>query len=117
MNNEFFSAGVPITEPFDMHFFCTNSVPGQKRLSTGDVYGGYRSFCTKINLRALTQRAFSDLVSELDMYGFIHARILSKGRFGRTKEITVNLPHDIIAKLKQVVLMEFDLNPIQRPLN
>ena len=89
-----------------------STTPGKKRLYTGDVYGGYRSFCTQINLRALTQRAFSDLVSELDMYGFIHARVLSKGRFGRTKEISVNLPHDIVTKLKQVVLMEFDLNPV-----
>jgi len=85
---------------------------GQKALYTGDAYGGYRSFCSKINLRALTQRAFSDLISELDMYGFIQAKVYSKGRYGRTKEIIVNLPCDIVAKLKQVVLMEFDLNPV-----
>jgi len=84
----------------------------QKALYTGDAYAGYRSFCSKINLRALTQRAFSDLVSELDMYGFIQARVFSKGRFGRTKEILVNLPGEIVLKLKQVVLMEFDLNPV-----
>ena len=85
---------------------------GKKPLYTGDVYAGYCSFCSKINLRALTQRAFSDLVSELDMYGFIQARVHSKGRYGRTKEIMVNLPRSIVAKLKQVVLMEFDLNPV-----
>jgi cell division control protein 6 len=84
----------------------------KKSFFTGDAYDAYRSFCSKINLRALTQRAFSDLVSELDMYGFIQARVLSKGRYGRTKEITVNLPLELSAKLRQVVLMEFDLNPI-----
>ena len=81
-----------------------------KPLHTGDAYEAYRSFCSKIKLRALTQRAFSDLVSELDMYGFIQARVLSHGRYGRTKEITVNLPKDLCEKLKRVVLMEFDLN-------
>jgi cell division control protein 6 len=87
-------------------------ITGTKTLHTGDAYEGYRSFCTKIKLRALTQRAFSDLVSELDMYGFIQARIFSHGRYGRTKEITVNLPREILDNLKQVILMEFDLNPI-----
>jgi len=79
-------------------------------LHTGEAYEVYRSFFLKTSLRALTQRAFSDLVSELDMYGFIQARILSKGRYGRTKQITVNLPKDLLEKLKKVVLMEFDLN-------
>jgi cell division control protein 6 len=88
------------------------SLKSKKPLHTGDAYGAYRSFCTKINMRALTQRAFSDIVSELDMYGFIQARVLSHGRYGRTKEIIVNLPKTLVHKLKQVVLMEFDLNPV-----
>ena len=83
-----------------------------KPIYTGDAYVGYQLFCTKINLRALTQRAFSDLVSELDMYGFIQARVFSHGRYGRTKEITINLPKEISDRLRQVILMEFDLNPI-----
>ena len=83
-----------------------------KPVYTGDAYAGYQLFCSKINLRALTQRAFSDLVSELDMYGFIQAKVFSKGRYGRTKEITINLPKEISDRLRQVILMEFDLNPI-----
>lgn len=83
----------------------------QKPLFTGDAYARYCGFCERIKLRALTQRAFSDLVSELDMYGFIQARVKSHGRYGRTKEIYVNLAQEHIEKIKQVVLMEFDLNP------
>jgi cell division control protein 6 len=83
-----------------------------KPVYTGDAYAGYQLFCSKINIRALTQRAFSDLVSELDMYGFIQARVFSHGRYGRTKEITINLPKEISDRLRQVILMEFDLNPI-----
>jgi len=88
-----------------------------KPMHTGDAYEGYRAFCAKIKLRALTQRAFSDLVSELDMYGFIQARVLSHGRYGRTKEIMVNLHVELSEKLKQVVLMEFDLNPVPKRIN
>jgi len=80
-------------------------------LHIGDCNRGYRSFCAKVKLRSLTQRAFSDLVSELDIYGFIQVRIVSQGRYGRRREITVNLPADISDKLKKVVLMEFDLDP------
>lgn len=82
-----------------------------KPVYTGDAYEGYRQFCSRIKLRVLTQRAFSDLVSELDMYGFIQARVFSHGRYGRTKEITINLPKEISDRLTQVILMEFDLNP------
>ena len=94
------------------------SVSGSiKPMYTGDAYDGYCSFCAKINMRALTQRAFSDLVSELDMYGFIQARVLSHGRYGRTREIMVNLPKELSERLKQVVLMEFDLNLVPEGLN
>ena len=83
----------------------------QETFFTGDAYQAYCTFCRKINLRALTQRAFSDLVSELDMYGFIQAQVRSRGRYGRTKEIVVHLPLDLVERIRQVVLMEFDLNP------
>lgn len=79
-------------------------------LRTGDAYGVYRSFCNSIKLRALTQRAFSDMISELDMYGFIQVTLRSRGRNGRTKEIRVHLPRELQEKIKQIVLMEFDMN-------
>jgi cell division control protein 6 len=90
----------------------SSSLKSGRPLYTGEAYGTYRTFCAKIKMRALSQRAFSDLISELDMYGFIQARVLSQGRYGRTKQIIVNLPRTLSEKLKQVVLMEFDLNQV-----
>jgi cell division control protein 6 len=92
----------------------SSSSRSSKSLYTGEAYETYCAFCAKIKMRALSQRAFSDLISELDMYGFIQARVHSNGRYGRTKQIIVNLPITLIDKLKQVVLMEFDLNPVSR---
>jgi cell division control protein 6 len=83
-----------------------------KPLRTGEAYEKYRQFCNRIRMKTLTQRAFSDMVSELDMYGFIQVTLRSRGRNGRTKEITVNLPKNLQEKIKQIVLMEFDMNPI-----
>ena len=91
-----------------------SSKRSRRPLQTGDAYEAYRDFCSRIKLRALTQRAFSDLVSELDIYGFIQARVLSHGRYGRTREIMVNLPKELSDKLTEIILMEFDLNPAPR---
>ena len=81
----------------------------KETLHTGEAFESYRSFCDRTGMRPLTQRAFSDLVSELDMYGFIRARIISKGRYGRTKEIGVGLSEDVSRKLRECILMNFDL--------
>lgn len=57
----------------------------------------------------LTQRAFSDLISELDMYGFIRVRMVSNGRYSRRREIPQNTSDVLSQRLVQVILMEFDL--------
>ena len=56
---------------------------------TGTVYEHYRGLCGRIGLSPLTQRRLSDIISELDMLGVITARVISKGRYGRTREIVV----------------------------
>ena len=42
----------------------------------------------------LTQRRVTDLISELDMLGIVNAVVVSKGRYGRTKEISLSVPLD-----------------------
>ncbi len=62
-----------------------------RKIVTGDVYAVYRALCRQSGLDVLTQRRVSDLISELDMLGIINAQIISKGRYGRTKEITLSI--------------------------
>ncbi|MDI6643002.1 MAG: ORC1-type DNA replication protein [Candidatus Hodarchaeaceae archaeon] len=62
-----------------------------RRVVSGEVYGLYQELCRHNGLEMLTQRRVSDLVSELDMLGIISARIVNKGRYGRTKEIKLNI--------------------------
>jgi len=69
-----------------------NEEKNNARLTTGDVYSTYRDLCKVIGLTALTQRRVTDLISELDMLGIIHARVKSFGRGGRTKEIELAVP-------------------------
>jgi len=54
---------------------------------------------------------FCLFIPEIDMYGFLQARLLSHGRYGRTKEIILNLPKELADKLRQVVLTELGSEP------
>ena len=52
-------------------------------------------------MRPLTQRRFSDMVSFMDVYGLLNARVTSKGRYGKTREISGALPESTVCKLLQ----------------
>jgi cell division control protein 6 len=69
-----------------------NEEKNDGRLTTGDVYETYREICKIVGVACLTQRRVTDLISELDMLGIIHARVKSFGRGGRTKEIEAAVP-------------------------
>lgn len=83
--------------------------PERSGLYTGDAYLAYSHFCRAAGLPPLTQRAFTDLISELDMYGFIRARTVSRGRYGRSKHIHVSMPPNIIKHIKKIILQDFEL--------
>ncbi len=79
-------------------------------LFTGEIYDLYRKICKKIKLSILTQRRVSDIIAELDMLGLINAKIISKGRYGRTREISLPLTEDIIIKLKELLEKALNIN-------
>ena len=76
---------------------------GQKNMQTGDIYSIYENICKESALHPLTQRRVSDLISELDMMGIINARIISLGRYGRTREINLNVSEKIKNMMKDVL--------------
>jgi len=41
--------------------------------------------------------------TELDMLGIINAKVISKGRFGRMREIHLSIPISIESKVKKLV--------------
>ena len=70
-------------------------------ITTGEVYEIYKDLCKKTRADALTQRRVADLISELDMLGIITARVISKGRYGRTRDINVSSSSEDIMKILQ----------------
>ena len=69
------------------------------RISTGNAYDAYLDLCRRDRARPLSQRRFSDMVSFLDIYGLVNAPVTSKGRYGKTRELSVSLPKEVIGEL------------------
>ncbi len=70
---------------------------------TGEVYEIYKKICSNVGLRPLTQRRISDVIAELDMSGIITAKVTSKGRYGRTREISMSVPSHIKDKINKIL--------------
>lgn len=82
---------------------------GYKNVTTGQVYNIYLKFCNNIDVDVLTQRRVTDLISELDMLGIINAIVVSKGRYGRTKEISLSVS---ISSTRNVLLEDYRLKSL-----
>ncbi len=83
---------------------------GRNSVGTGEAYDAYTGLCSRMGLRPLTSRAFGDLVAELDIYSLLRSRVLSKGRYGRTRQITLDLPGELIEKIYGETLSSLGLS-------
>ena len=86
-----------------------NTEAGNTVMITGDVYNVYKHLAERLQVSILTQRRITDFISELDMMGLINASIKSFGRLGRTKEIKMEVPKDIVERFKR--------DPLFKPLD
>jgi cell division control protein 6 len=83
---------------------------GVHNINTGEVYNIYKRLCDEIDADVLTQRRVTDLISELDMLGIVNAVVVSKGRYGRTKEISLSVP---IEETEAVLMSDSRLGDIE----
>jgi cell division control protein 6 len=63
---------------------------GVKNLTTGVIYNKYVEIAKMMGIDPVTQRRISDIINELDMSGIVNARVVSLGRYGRTKVIRLS---------------------------
>lgn len=89
-------------------------------ITTGETYNVYKDLCRLSKVDILTQRRVSDIISELDMMGIVNATVVSKGRYGRTKEIRLGVPiNQVKSVLEKHHKLERIVNfvpPVQRKL-
>ncbi|MFB6123209.1 MAG: Cdc6/Cdc18 family protein [Haloferacaceae archaeon] len=83
---------------------------GVHNINTGEVFNIYKRLCEEIDADVLTQRRVTDLISELDMLGIVNAVVVSKGRYGRTKEMSLSVPID---ETEAVLLSDSRLGDIE----
>lgn len=83
--------------------FETARAAGNRPMFTGDIYELYKDFCQRVKLRPLTQRRISDIIAELDMLGIINAKVISKGRYGRTRQIGLGIPLSTLPKIEELL--------------
>ncbi len=79
---------------------------GTRNITTSAVYNMYKQLCPLVETDFLTHRRITDLIAELDMLGILHTIVISKGRYGRTKEITLSV---YSGKLKATLQQDYRL--------
>jgi cell division control protein 6 len=67
-----------------------------RRVITGEIYEVYRELCAELGVIPLTQRRLSTLANELDAMGLLNSKIVSMGRYGRTKKIKLEITRTLI---------------------
>jgi len=70
----------------------------RRTLTTGEVYDVYTKLAKKIGVESVTQRRVSDIINELDMLGIITARVVNRGRYGKTKEVNLAVNEETVIK-------------------
>ena len=82
----------------------------ERFISTGKIYDIYKKMCRHVSIEPLTQRRVSDLISELDLLGILNSKVISRGRYGRTKEIKLEVP---ISRIKDCILSDARLQGLR----
>lgn len=77
--------------------------------STGELYDRYASLCSKLRTEPLTRRRVSALLSELDLLGLVSVKLLSQGRYGRTKKAS---PLVSAALVREALADDPSLSPV-----
>ncbi len=69
---------------------------GKASATTGEIYDVYKDFCGELGTGLLTQRRLGTLISELDAMGLLNAKVVSMGRYGRTKKIRLEVSRSLV---------------------
>jgi len=71
----------------------------RENCTTGDSFEVYKEVCSRLGVDHLTQRRVSGLINELDLVGLINARVVSFGRYGRTKRVNLGIPEQALVEV------------------
>jgi cell division control protein 6 len=55
--------------------------------------------CGELGITLLTQRRLGTLINELDAIGLLNSKVVSMGRYGRTKKIRLEIARSMIQEV------------------
>lgn len=64
--------------------------------TTGEISDVYNELCGELGVGILTQRRLGTLINELDALGLLNSKVVSMGRYGRTKKIRLEISRSLI---------------------
>ena len=64
--------------------------------TTGEIFDVYSQLCGELGSGLLTQRRLGTLINELDSMGLVNAKVVSMGRYGRTKKIRLEISRTLV---------------------
>ena len=70
----------------------------KRSLTTGEIYEIYYKLTKKLGIESVTQRRVSDIINELDMLGIVTAKVVNRGRYGKTKEVNIAVNEETVIK-------------------
>ncbi len=71
---------------------------GRGFTTTGEVYNYYRRLTKRIGIEYVTLRRVSGLIGELEMLGIVSARVISRGRYGKTRVIELAADAGVVVR-------------------
>ncbi|MBU2638523.1 MAG: AAA family ATPase [Nanoarchaeota archaeon] len=74
-----------------------------KPVLSGNAYDAYKTLCANLKYKFLTQRMFSNLLGEMELQGIIQAKIVSHGRYGRTRHLCLGIPPSTAPKIERLL--------------
>ncbi len=75
----------------------------KEEILTGQVYEVYKTVGAKYGIGILTPRRVSEIISQLSMQGIIQTKLVNKGRYGRSREICVNLASSTVEEIEKIL--------------
>ena len=77
--------------------------------TTGEVYDYYNKLAKDLGISTLSLRRISDIIIELEVLGLINFKIVSKGRYGRTRFISIGLPKSLYDEVLKILKEDLNL--------
>lgn len=78
--------------------------------TTGAVYDYYNKLAKDLGVATLSLRRISDIIIELEVLGLINFKIVSKGRYGRTRFISIGLPKSLYGEILDILKEDLNLD-------